>query len=244
MEASEVLANADLAVCVIDNLNIADQYLMGAIRASFIPSITLSTNSEYEFSVSIPHEYQPRIVDGCDPNSLRHTLRAEVELYEDEFVEVEKSEELERYVNLLVEYASPGGKYEANIHNVFIREMTMSQDEYNIEQSQVGAVGRGAHAHDMTFKQVWDSSSDQIGDLTRLADELEQLRAALREQARTVEEDSVVGEVAQAEVAAKEGQGPRTLEHLSRAGEWALDMAKSIGATVAAAAIRAALGLP
>jgi hypothetical protein len=66
MEASEVLAGADLAVCVIDYLEVADQYLMGALRAAFIPSITLSTNSEYEFSSSIPREYQPRLVDGAN----------------------------------------------------------------------------------------------------------------------------------------------------------------------------------
>jgi hypothetical protein len=244
MEVSEVLSGADLAVSVIDYLEVADQYLMGALRASFIPSITLSTDLEYEFSPSIPEEYQPRVVDGGDLDRLRDTLKAEIELYEEEFLEVEKSEELDTYVSLLVEYASPGGSYESGVHNLFIREMSMSQDEYKIEQSQVGAVGHGAHAHDMTFNQVWDKSSDQIGDLSRLADELEQLRAALRQQAQTVEEDSAVAAVAQAEVAAKEGQGPTTLEHLSKAGVWALDMAKTIGATVAAAAIRAALGLP
>lgn len=222
MEVSEVLAGADLAVSVIDYLEVADQYLMGAIRASFIPSITLSTNSEYEFSSSIPKEYQPRVVDKGNLDGLRHTLRTEVELYEEEFLEVEKSEELETYVSLLVEHASPQGNYAAGIHNLFIREMTMSQDEYNIEQSQVGAVGHGAHAHDMTFKQVWDRTSDQIGDMSRLANELEQLRAALRQQAQTPEEDSTVGAVAQAEVAAKQGQGPTTLEQLSKTGAWAL----------------------
>jgi hypothetical protein len=244
MEASEVLAYADLAVSVIDFLEVADQYLMGALRASFIPSITLSTNLEYEFSPNIPKEYQPRVVDGGDLDGLRHTLRTEIELYQEEFLEVENPEELDTYVNLLIEHASPGGSYAAGMHNTFIREMTMSQDEYNIERSQVGAVGRGAHAHDMTFSQVWNETSDQIGDLSRLATELEQLRAALRQQAQTAEQDSAVGAVAQAEVAAKEGQGPTTLEHLSKAGVWALDMAKTIGATVAAAAIRAALGLP
>jgi hypothetical protein len=242
--ASEVLSGADLAVCVENYLGAADHYLMGALRASFIPSITLSTNSNYEFSESIPKEYQPRVVDGGDLDRLHDTLQTEVVLYEEEFLEVEESEELETYVSLLVEHGSSGGDYAAGTHNLFIREMTMSQDKYNIEQSQVGAVGRGAHAHEMTFNQIWDRASDEIGDLSRLANELEQLRAALRQQAQTVEEDSAVGAVAQAEVAAKEGQGPTTLEHLSKAGVWALDMAKSIGATVAAAAIRAALGLP
>jgi hypothetical protein len=244
MEASEVLASAELAVCLVDNLTSADHYLMGAIRASFVPAITLSFNSEHKFKVGIPKEYQPRVVKPGNLDSLRHTLRTQVQLYEEEFLEVEKPEELETYVSLLIEYASPRGKYEASVHNVFIREMTMSQDKYNIEQSQVGAVGPGAHAHDMNFHQVWNRSSDQIGDLAKLADELEQLRVALRQRAQTAEEDGAVYAVAQAEVAAKKGEGPKALEHLNMAGKWALDVAKSIGVTIAAAAIRAALGLP
>ena len=244
MEASEMLASADLAVCLVDNLTSADHYLMGAIRASFIPAITLSFNSEYRFNIGIPKEYQPRIVEAGNLGRLSHTLRTQVELYEEEFLEVERPEELETYVSLLVEYSSPMGKYEAGVHNVFIREMTMSQDRYNIEQSQVGAAGPRAHVHDMNFHQVWNQSSDQVGDLVKLADELGQLRAALRQRARTAEEDSAIGAVAQAEVAAEKGEGPKALEHLNMAGKWALDVAKSTGATVAAAAIRVALGLP
>ena len=96
----------------------------------------------------------------------------------------------------------------------------------------------------MTFKQVWDESSKQIGNLTALADELEQVRAALKQQAQSAEEDSMIGEVAQAEAAAKQGDGPRALELLSKTGEWVLEVAQSMTATVAAAAISAALGLP
>jgi len=54
----------------------------------------------------------------------------------------------------------------------------------------------------------------------------------------------MIGEVAQAEAAAKQGDGPRALEHLSKTGEWVLEVAQSMTATVAAAAISAALGLP
>jgi hypothetical protein len=100
------------------------------------------------------------------------------------------------------------------------------------------------HAHDMNFTQVWNQFASEVDDPDKLASELKELRASLKQQAETAEQDSAVGEVAQAEVAVRNGEGPKGLEHLRKAGKWALDMANSIGATVAAAAIRAALGLP
>lgn len=124
------------------------------------------------------------------------------------------------------------------------REMTVGGEHYNFDRSQIAAAGRGAHAHDIKFKQVWDTSSGQIGNLNTLADQLADLRAALKEQAQTLEVDSVVGEVANAEAAAKQGDGPRALEHLSRTGKWVAGAAQSMSATVAASAIKAALGLP
>jgi hypothetical protein len=42
---------------------------------------------------------------------------------------------------------------------------------------------------------------------------------------------------------AKEGNGPKALEYLKMAGKWALDKASKIGLSVAAAALKAALGL-
>ncbi len=47
----------------------------------------------------------------------------------------------------------------------------------------------------------------------------------------------------QAESAAKRGDRTATVAFLQKAGTWALDIAKSVGATVASAAIKASLGL-
>ena len=168
---------------------------MGAVRASFIPTVTLTTDAEYRVHPGIPIEYQPRIVDSDDREGLQHTLETEIGLYEEEFVSVEDSEELEKYVELLVQYASPLGRYDTSTHNVFVQEMTMTEDHYHFEQSQIGAVGRGARAKDMTFHQTWNQSSDEIGDLNVLAEELARLRAVLKEQAQTAEQDSAIGEV-------------------------------------------------
>jgi hypothetical protein len=107
---------------------------------------------------------------------------------------------------------------------------------------QVGAQGPGAHAHDMTFNQLWSQSGHSI-DLQALAMELTTLRRHLRQEAVEPEHDIAIGAVANAEVAAKEGNGPRTLEWLGKAGKWTLDNAVKIGVGVATAALKTALGL-
>ena len=80
-------------------------------------------------------------------------------------------------------------------------------------------------------------------ELNSLASELAQLRLNLKERAVEPEHDMAVGSIAEAEQAAKEGDGPRALRHLKTAGKWTLDVATSIGKTVAAEAIKASLGM-
>jgi hypothetical protein len=114
-------------------------------------------------------------------------------------------------------------------------------DKYTV--GQAGAVGPKSSAHDISFTQVWNQSADAI-DLPALKNDLTALRAALKAEAKEPEEDIAVAEVAAAEVAASKGDGPKVLEHLAKAGRWALKVATEIGTLVAAAAINTALGLP
>lgn len=116
----------------------------------------------------------------------------------------------------------------------------VSRDTYS--GGQVGAMGPHAHAHDISFEQVWIQSSKTI-DLKKLREELERLRAAMKARAKSADEDAAVGAVAAAEGAARKGDGPGALQHLKNAGRWALDAATEIGTTVAAAAINKALGV-
>ena len=119
-----------------------------------------------------------------------------------------------------------------------IIEGSMSRDTYNI-QGQTGAVGPNAHAHDMTFQQVWSQSGL---DLPRLAQELARLRAAMKQETEgTAEQDEAIGAVAAAEKAAARGDGPTVLRHLKAAGKWTLGIAEKIGVAVAAEAIKRAM---
>ena len=114
-------------------------------------------------------------------------------------------------------------------------------DKYEI-QGQAGAVGPGAHAHDIIFNQVWNQLSREI-DIANLTEELTVLRKAMKKDAETLEHDTAVGEIAVAETAAKANDGPKALEHLKKAGKWAFGVAEKIGTTLAAEALKKALGL-
>jgi hypothetical protein len=124
------------------------------------------------------------------------------------------------------------------IHNL---RMNIMGDQYKI--GQAGAVGPGAHAHDMTFAQHWLEAATP-DKLTGLADDLARLRDALTHDPVRPETEAVLTHVTSAERAAREGDGKGVLKHLASAGKWALDTATAIGAEVAAAAIKAGMGLP
>lgn len=109
---------------------------------------------------------------------------------------------------------------------------------------QAGSVGPNAISHDNTFSNVWNQLEPSI-NLSNLSEELQELRIAMRKIAsEDLEQDLAVAAIAQAEKSAKASDGPSMIKHLCAAGSWALDTAKSIGVEVAAAAIKAAIGLP
>jgi hypothetical protein len=111
-------------------------------------------------------------------------------------------------------------------------------DTYNVQGA--AAVGPGATAKDVTINQMWQTLENN--DTERLANELDILRAKLKDCATDPEHDLAIGEVASAQIAAKGGDGPSAMKHLARAGTWALDTATTIGTTLAAAALKAAMG--
>lgn len=109
------------------------------------------------------------------------------------------------------------------------------------EGGQVGAMGRNAHAHDMTLNQTWNQLQGSV-DLSQLANELSRLRHEMKKESVEPEHDIAVSEIAQAEQSAKSGDGSRTLEHLKSAGKWALDIATKIGSNLAVEAIKKSMG--
>jgi hypothetical protein len=130
-------------------------------------------------------------------------------------------------------------KVERFVNQIVIQENIMG-DKYTV--GQAGAVGPNAHAHDMNFHQIWNNSEGKI-DLSKLVNELSLLREKMKEESTKPEHDTSVGAVASAEVAAKEGNGPKVFESLAKAGQWALDVAVKIGVGLATQALKTALGI-
>jgi hypothetical protein len=114
-------------------------------------------------------------------------------------------------------------------------------DDFNISGGQQGAVGRNAHAHDMTFNQIWNQNGGSI-DLPTLAKDLAILRAELLKEAKEPEHYTAIGAVASAETAAQKGDGPKALEYLKAAGTWTFDVATKVGVSVAAEALKTVIG--
>jgi hypothetical protein len=121
------------------------------------------------------------------------------------------------------------------------RERVVMGDNYTT--GQAGAVGPFSSAQNISFNQIWSQVGSGV-DLVNLARELGQMRTEMRKTAQgDPEQDLAVAEIAHAEIAAKSNDGPGALEHLRKAGSWALDVAKSIGAGVAVLAIKSVTGL-
>lgn len=105
---------------------------------------------------------------------------------------------------------------------------------------QAAAVGSHASANNVTLQQIAGLTGVDMGVLGQ---ELERLRVALREQPTSEENDEALAEVSRAARAAIQGDEAKVMSHLRASGQWALRTANVIGVSVAAAAIRHALGL-
>ena len=111
-------------------------------------------------------------------------------------------------------------------------------------QAGQGIQGPGAIAIGNQFSQVWLQQAGEI-DLAQLSTELRQLRNEAKAlSSGEVDHDLAVGALASAEKAASSGDGPKALEFLRQAGQWVLEVAKTIGVPVATKALTAAMGLP
>lgn len=107
---------------------------------------------------------------------------------------------------------------------------------------QVGAQGPHATASHIDFIQLWQTGQSSM-DLKVIAEELARLRSQMRLSSSEPSQDVATAAVAQAEIAARQGDGPKMLEWLAKSGKWAFDTASQIGVGLAAAALGKALGL-
>lgn len=235
----DYLQSASLAVTCIDRPESSAAYLVGAVMAYFVPSIEFTTDGSLRVDPPVPEEYQPRFISNR-PDVAVTTLENELNLFEEDFLDLDEQAQVRRYREELLALGS-SGSYGHGTRSHIVQEVVMG-DQYRIE-GQAAVVGPGGTAVGNEFVQLWNRTGPDNIDLNALMMELEQLRLALRTVATKPEHDIAVAEVAAAQLAAEKNDGPRVLHHLRSAGRWALDTANKIGAGVATAALKTALGL-
>ena len=111
-------------------------------------------------------------------------------------------------------------------------------DDFRGAKIIAGAVGSHAKAQNTTIGSV-----DQSSGVAALSVELETLLAAIRKEpdspAKTVAEENVE----KASQAATEGKPGLMTAYLKAGGQWALGVAEKIGVALAAAELKASLGM-
>jgi hypothetical protein len=237
----EMMNTAQLAIAFVDSNRNRAEFFLGALRTSFVPTILLSHDPTFHFYEGVPREYQTRIVDISNHDSVRTTIDEEISIAEEEYVDLENQEQVKLYSQLLFSEVTRAGDYTQSLRNIFVEELNVTGDQFT-NYGQAGAMGTGATGSINNYASVWNQAKNDI-DLNSLAVELAQLRAALRQKAQSVDEDKAVLAVSEAESEAKSGNGPKVLEKLAAAGNWALTVAKDIGVKLAAEAILKSIGM-
>lgn len=92
------------------------------------------------------------------------------------------------------------------------------------------------------FKTAKESYKQTDSDLSALAQELGLLKQKMQDNATTSAQIDAVEEIALAEMAAQRNDVEKTFKRLRSAGEWALEIADKLELSLAAAALRTALG--
>jgi len=113
-----------------------------------------------------------------------------------------------------------------------INETTMG-DKNIFNNSQIGAVGSNAKAAKNKFEQNNYILPDNL-NFDIIGQELSKLKNSLKSNAETSEQFNAIGEVVEAENAAKNKDGNKIVQHLLNGGKWVLNTAKDIGVEVVA----------
>jgi hypothetical protein len=246
---AETLGQADVALSFVDATSRLSQYARGLLDGASVPTIEMYnsvTATDQFVDLDIPPEFQPRrvsVVRGS-VDDVRNVTDAHLSLWEEDFLELPDQSKVDAYFGLLVDIGANQGSYSKADYERVVK--VVMGDEYTV--GQAGAVGPNSSAQNISFSQTWNQLA-AADDTDRFAAELRQLRQHLRATAETPEHDVAIAALAEAQLEAEAGDGAAALERLSRlqrlkeGGKWAFGAATTIGTTVAAAALKAVLGL-
>jgi hypothetical protein len=108
--AYELLREIDLVIAITsDAESRRDSYLLGVAQGACMPLVNLSTGPAFPASGEVPDEYRPRNI-GADFSmaTIRKTLDQEINLYEEDFLNLEDASSTDRYIQFLIDLDGSG----------------------------------------------------------------------------------------------------------------------------------------
>jgi hypothetical protein len=232
-DLQQTIQTAQLAIAFVDSTQDRAEFFLGTLMGNFVPTILFSHNRDFAFHAQVPREYQARVMDISDEESVGQAIDTEISIAEEEYVDLENQEQVELYFQVLY------GETESSRERI-VQEINMSGDNF-YNYGQAGSMGTRSTGVINNYAAVWNQVKGEI-DLNKLAVELSQLEKELRPKAQNREESKAVVAVGDAEEEAKKGDGAKVLEKLSVAGKWAYEIAKDVGVKLAAEAILKSIG--
>lgn len=139
----DAIGFANVAIVVVDAHDAASRYALGALHTAFVPVLPITSNSRFEFEDNVPREYQPRSINGDDVVASAGTVNGELDIFEQDFVDLDDQSEVDRYVSVLLDSGEQHESRSTIVNKIVLR------DQYNV--GQAGAAGPGAAASEMSF---------------------------------------------------------------------------------------------
>jgi hypothetical protein len=176
----EAVARAVLCIAFVEDMSPLEFYLLGAARSSCTPTVLLTRRKEYPFDPSTPREYQPRAVDLNDMDLVCQAIKREMNIFEQDYLEIEDQDKVQRYRTALMREGSKQGHYSHRARDVIfnlvantVGDIDMSKDIH--VDHVVGPVNIDSYLDHVTqtVRQAPAMPSDRREQLAGLIEELQ-----------------------------------------------------------------------
>lgn len=94
------ISDADLIISVVSSKDVLSTYALGVSQSALVPNILLAV-SDYPIKPLIPEEYQRRIISNDDVDKSLKAIDSQIELYEEDFLEIDTEGKAEKYADQL-----------------------------------------------------------------------------------------------------------------------------------------------
>jgi hypothetical protein len=185
-----------------------------------LPQITITANPKFPFSLDVPRDYQPFLVDRLA--AIVEPLGKQIDIFEQDFIELTNLHQVDEYTQLLLTSAAEKGA----TRDIFVTNITNKAE--GITGSVAFGDGAQATVGTINYSQVWERNRDSI-DLPELARQLHELNVAVEARPPNETKPNLMRRLAAAIASARAGDGPKTLELIAAAGVEILVLGKTLG---------------